>query len=203
MNHSASRSPSADTIQPELTHREFLLFRELISTRTGISLRDTKCPMLTRRCSGDCGPSVYPVLKLITSFSLSQSASGDERRELINCITTNKTSFFREPHHFSFLADLFQRSIESRSLPRTFSVWSAACSSGEEPFSMAMTIQDTLNRSSAIGRGLLSILASDIDTQVLSTPDPRSTQKPISNRSPYISGNDFLARPVPNSDGFA
>ena len=107
-----------------------------------------------------------PSFEAYYQFLLSQDASGDERRELINCITTNKTSFFREPHHFSFLADLFQRSIESRSLPRTFSVWSAACSSGEEPFSMAMTIQDTLNRSSAIGRDF-SILASDIDTQVL------------------------------------
>jgi chemotaxis protein methyltransferase CheR len=98
-------------------------------------------------------------------FLLKEDPSGDERRELINCVTTNKTSFFREPHHFTFLGDVFRRSFESPDPSRPFRVWSAACATGEEPYSIAMTLRDLADRSTV--KRDFSILASDIDTQVL------------------------------------
>src|SRR5450631_4352850 len=96
-------STSADTATKELTEREFLLFRELISSKTGISLRDTKCAMLSARLQRRLRFLNLPSFGAYHQFLLNQDPSGDERRELINCVTTNKTSFFREPHHFAQL----------------------------------------------------------------------------------------------------
>jgi len=152
-------------LHPELTEREFLVFRDLISVKTGISLRDTKCPMLSARLQRRLRALNLPNFETYHQFLLNQDPTGDERRELINCITTNKTSFFREPHHFTFLAQLFQDSLAPASTSRSFNVWSAACSTGEEPYSMAMTLRDVLDRSS-VNREF-NILATDIDTQVL------------------------------------
>jgi chemotaxis protein methyltransferase CheR len=150
---------------PELSEREFLIFRDLISAKTGISLRDTKCPMLSARLQRRLRALNLPNFDAYYQFLLNQDPTGEERRELINCITTNKTSFFREPHHFTFLAQLFQDTLAASSNPRPFSVWSAACSTGEEPYSMAMTLRDVLDRAS-VNREF-NILATDIDTQVL------------------------------------
>jgi chemotaxis protein methyltransferase CheR len=147
MSQSGFHSSHADLVPPELTDREFLLFRDLISAKTGISLRDTKCPMLSSRLQRRLRALHLPSFEAYYQHLLNRDPTGDERRELINCITTNKTSFFRESHHFTFLAQLFQSSAESSSPPRPFSVWSAACSTGEEPYSIAMTIRDMLDRS--------------------------------------------------------
>ncbi len=154
-----------ESSKPELTDREFLLFRELISSKTGISLRDTKCPMLSARLQRRLRQLNLPNFSAYYQFLVSQDTGGAERRELINCITTNKTSFFREPHHFAMLAGIFQGALEASPQARPFSVWSAACSTGEEPFTIAMTLSDLLDRSSVSRE--FSVLATDIDTQVL------------------------------------
>lgn len=158
-------STTSDITAPELSDREFSLFRELISSKTGISLRDTKCPMLSSRLQRRLRYLNLTSFAAYYEFLLNQDQTGGERRELINCITTNKTSFFREPHHFNSLAELFQLSIDSSPQPRPFSIWSAACSSGEEPYSMAMTLSEVLHKSRS--NRTFSILATDIDTQVL------------------------------------
>ncbi|MBK8058352.1 MAG: hypothetical protein IPK33_10900 [Gemmatimonadetes bacterium] len=80
-----------------------------------------------------------------------------ERLEFVNCITTNKTAFFREQHHFDFL----RHEVIGADPSRALRIWSAACSTGEEPYSIAMTVREA--------RASASILASDIDTQVLTT----------------------------------
>lgn len=80
----------------------------------------------------------------------------DEKRLMINLLTTNETSFFREPRHFEFLHSLLQQPH-----PRPWRIWSAACSSGEEPYSIAMLLADHL------GMQGWEILASDINQQVL------------------------------------
>jgi chemotaxis protein methyltransferase CheR len=165
MNHSFHSLSSINFEKWELTEREFLLFRDLIYAKTGISLRANKCPMLTARLQRRLRALNLASFESYHQFLLTQDPSGEERRELINCVTTNKTSFFREQHHFTFLDHLLQNSIASAAAPRPFCVWSAACSTGEEPYSIAMTLRNVLDRSSA-GRDF-SVLATDIDTQVL------------------------------------
>ncbi len=91
-----------------------------------------------------------------------------ERGNLINALTTNHTHFFREDHHFNHLRDVcvpaWKRRAE-RDGDRTLRLWSAGCSTGEEPYSMAMTMADALQSSPGWN---WKLLATDIDTQVLS-----------------------------------
>ena len=77
-----------------------------------------------------------------------------------NALTTNVTSFYREEHHFRFLAEHAQPHAGD---PGTFRVWSAGCSTGEEPYTIAMCLSDTLPRKN------FQVVASDLDTQVLAT----------------------------------
>lgn len=164
MKMSSLGSNIIDPIQTEMTDSQFLLFRELISAKTGISLRDAKCPMLSARLQRRLRALKLSSFEAYYEFLLKQDSAGEERRELVNCITTNKTSFFRESHHFEFLAKLFQNSITLRPSAE-FSAWSAACSTGEEPYSIAMTLRNVFDRSASVRN--VNIVASDIDTQVL------------------------------------
>lgn len=100
-------------------------------------------------------------VKGLESFSdyLKIVESGDphEVEAFINALTTNMTSFFREPHHFKLLSERLARHPSG-----AVTIWSCASSSGEEPYSIAMTALDALR-----GRPAPSILATDIDTSVL------------------------------------
>ena len=90
-----------------------------------------------------------------------------EMVEFINCITTNKTAFFRESHHFDFLSDTLVPEMKKTGVNREIRIWSAACSTGEEPYSIAITLLEALRRTGSAWDG--KILASDIDTAVLTT----------------------------------
>jgi chemotaxis protein methyltransferase CheR len=87
-------------------------------------------------------------------------AEPSEWEHCTNALTTNVTSFFREEHHFRVLAEHAQARAGKAGAYR---VWSAGCSTGEEPYSIAMTLADTLHASN------YHIVASDLDTQVLAT----------------------------------
>jgi chemotaxis protein methyltransferase CheR len=157
---------------------EFRLFRDLIHRHTGIFLRDGKQVMLASRLSRRLRVHGLSSFADYYGYVEGRQDGGEEMRELINCVTTNKTSFFREPHHFRFLGDsMFRewmteaRRAEGGGEPggdRAVRIWSAACSTGEEPYSIAMTLLEAQQRwhwpSSARE---MSIVASDIDTTVL------------------------------------
>lgn len=90
-----------------------------------------------------------------------------ELGSFINAMTTNLTSFFREEHHFKFLREtLVPHWLKTRGANPHIKVWSAGCSTGEEPYSIAMTLLEALPNSATRN---LEILASDIDTDVLAT----------------------------------
>jgi chemotaxis protein methyltransferase CheR len=90
-----------------------------------------------------------------------------EQVAMVNAITTNLTGFFREPHHFNTLAkDVLPELVRSPSHDRRLRIWSAGCSSGEEPYSIAMTLMSVLpNRS----QWDALILATDVDTNMVAT----------------------------------
>ncbi len=174
--------------------REFKLFRTLVHERTGIWLRDGKQVMLASRLSRRL--RLHGLANFADYYEYVQKAqdNGEEVRELINCVTTNKTSFFRERHHFEFLANTVVPQIKSAFRPganRNIRVWSGACSTGEEPYSIAITLLEALhgpqNAKSGVrpqsaptrtrlpvfiqspGSWKIEIVASDIDTKVLET----------------------------------
>ncbi|MCB1758724.1 MAG: protein-glutamate O-methyltransferase [Gammaproteobacteria bacterium] len=146
------------------SRRDFNYLREVANSRTGIVVADDKFDMFYARLS-------RRVRKLgLRNFSeycelIKSEPEEIEVLELVNAITTNLTSFFREQHHFEelsrrILPELIQRNGESR----TISIWSAGCSTGEEPYSIAMTIMDALQEQR---EWRLKLLATDIDSAVL------------------------------------
>jgi chemotaxis protein methyltransferase CheR len=151
----------------DLSEKEFLLFKELIYRETGISMSDKKKKLIIARLS-----KRLRTLRL-TSFTeyyqyLNESPDADnEIVNLINRVTTNKTDFFREKHHFDFLSgEVFPKMIADAksSGQRRLRIWSAGCSSGEEPYTLAMTILEAFKAE----RGWdIKILATDLDTEIL------------------------------------
>jgi chemotaxis protein methyltransferase CheR len=87
-----------------------------------------------------------------------ESSEGGEWQEFVNALTTNLTSFFREQHHF----EIFEHLLKSMPAGRTCKVWCSAASTGEEPYSIAMTAHESLGP-----RSNFSLVASDIDSKVL------------------------------------
>ena len=139
-----------------LSDIHFRRISELIYQRAGIVLADHKREMVYNR--------LVRRLRLLglNDFGsylamLESDTSSAEWQAFINALTTNLTAFFREAHHFPILAE------HARSRPNNYSVWSTAASTGEEPYSIAMTLSEALGPRMANCR----IQASDIDTQVL------------------------------------
>jgi len=139
-----------------LSDIHFRRISELIYQRAGIVLADHKREMVYNRLVRR-----LRILGLNDFGSylamLESDTSSAEWQAFINALTTNLTAFFREAHHFPILAE------HARSRPNNYSVWSTAASTGEEPYSIAMTLSEALGPRMANCR----IQASDIDTQVL------------------------------------
>ncbi|OAN54063.1 chemotaxis protein CheR [Paramagnetospirillum marisnigri] len=147
-----------------LEDREFRFLVSFLSRETGIVLSEHKRQMV-------CGRLVKRLRSLgMRDFAaycalLDSPAAGAEVEHLVNAITTNITNFFREPHHFDHLRHqvLEPRLSQSPKKPR-IRIWSAGCSSGQEPYSIAMVMAEVLKPSEAWDA---LILATDIDTNML------------------------------------
>lgn len=148
----------------QVSDQEFARFQSLIYRETGIYLSPVKRPLLAGR-----------LCKRLRSLRLSGfreyyklvESDNAEKEQMINCICTNETHFFREKRHFEFLeSQVFPRwkalASEGRR-SRCIQVWSAGCSTGEEPYSLAMFLLDHFS----LGNWQIEILATDISTRVL------------------------------------
>ena len=137
--------------------------RTLIYQRAGISLNAGKQAMVYSRLSRRLRETGHANFGQYLAW-LQQGGGGAaeaeaEWQEFVNCLTTNLTAFFREDHHFSELAD----DLRARA-GRSLRIWCSAASTGEEPYSIAMTVAETLGPQATV-----RIVASDIDTKVLAT----------------------------------
>lgn len=156
-------APSPETGEGEFAFeaRDFDRVRTLIYERAGISLHAGKQAMvysrLSRRLRETGHSSLSAYLKALDAGSGRQ---GDEEwQEFINCLTTNLTSFYRESHHFDALID------DLKARPgKGLRIWCNAASTGEEPYTIAMTVAEALGIHADV-----KILATDIDTKVLAT----------------------------------
>ena len=140
-----------------ITDKEFAQIREFIYTKTGISMGEAKKALVSGRLFKRLQyyglRSFGEYYKLITG-----GTAPNELQMAIDLLTTNETYFFREEKHFEFLKTLVLPKVRHSG---TYRVWSAACSSGEEPYSVAMLLSDCL------GGMDFEVLASDISTRVL------------------------------------
>ncbi|MBI5461619.1 MAG: protein-glutamate O-methyltransferase CheR [Gammaproteobacteria bacterium] len=153
---------TADEREFQFTDRDFAFLRQIAYEHTGITLGDTKRQMVYGRLARRIRQ-----LGLDSFAAYCQRIENDldsELGELVNAITTNLTSFFRENHHFEHLTDTALPEIVAHNAgARRLRVWSAGCSTGEEPYSIAMTLAESGQLSGWDAR----ILATDIDTNVV------------------------------------
>lgn len=140
------------------TSADFDRVQAMIYKRAGISLHDGKHAMVYSRLSRRLRETGYQSFREYLGWL--ESTDGPEWQEFVNALTTNLTSFFREQHHFDILSDF----LKSKPTGHPWRVWCSAASTGEEPYSIGMTIQDVLGP-----RGSFTLMASDIDSKVLAT----------------------------------
>lgn len=152
----------------EFSDQDFQRIRQIINEVAGISLADSKRELVYSRLSRRLR---HLGLRRFEEYCRLLETGGDsaELGEFVNALTTNLTAFFREPHHFEFLAeDLLPALTRERAFGnRRFRIWSAGCSTGEEPYSIAMVLRELLP---AVGWDV-KILATDLDSNVLATAE--------------------------------
>lgn len=148
-----------------LSTRDFERIREEAKTHLGIALSPGKRDLVYNRLAARLRKRGLKSFK--EYFQLLNSEDGDELESFVNAMTTNVTAFFRENHHFEFLKETALPEAMSRNAQsRRIRIWSAGCSSGQEPFSIAMVLQEgTAKQGSSYWDA--RVLATDIDTQVL------------------------------------
>ncbi|WP_372870122.1 protein-glutamate O-methyltransferase CheR [Shewanella sp.] len=142
-----------------MTRADFEFIRNLAYHHTGIVLPDRKNHMVYSRL---CRRLRALKMKNFSEYCQYLQHEEEELAHFINALTTNLTSFFREKHHFEFLRDQLVPHWQQQRR-RRLRVWSAACSTGEEPYSIALTLEAFFPRS----HWDLKILATDLDTNVL------------------------------------
>lgn len=140
------------------TDSDFEKIRELIYTHAGISLNPGKRDMVYSRIARRLR---ITGLARFGEYLDRLNNDAEEWQNFVNALTTNLTSFFREAHHFPILAEHAVAQRRGGRSPVT--LWSAACSTGEEPYSMAMTLIDAFDSF----RPPVRILATDLDTNVV------------------------------------
>jgi chemotaxis protein methyltransferase CheR len=183
-----------------LSDGEFAEIRDLVRSHTGISLAASKRELVYSRL-------VRRLRRLkLSSFrdyiGLLEQGEPAELEEFTNAITTNLTSFFRESHHFDYLKSTVFPELEKRNAStRRIRIWSAACSTGEEPYSIAMCLHEAMSRF----RGWdVKILATDLDSNVVSharegryAPE-RVEKMPVAQRNKYFTDTTDGAYQISN-----
>jgi len=143
--------------QFKITNSEFILFREFIYDYAGINLGNEKKTLVTSRLGKRLRH--YSLKSFRAYFELISDASHSAERQMaIDLLTTNETYFFREPKHFEFLQ---AKVLSEWNSGKTLRIWSAASSSGEEAYSIAMVLDDVMDNRP------WEIFGSDISSRVL------------------------------------
>lgn len=157
-----------DTVEREFkfTRDDFEFLRKLIKSRTGIELGQRKREMVYGRLARRLRALELDSFDAYCRFV--ESADGEnELLAMVNAITTNLTKFFREDHHFKHLANAVLPDLaakQARNARPRLRIWSAGCSSGEEPYSIAMTV---LSSVVDLQRWDARLLATDLDTDMI------------------------------------
>lgn len=164
-------SPKLDIEKPSkqlakefrMSDSDFERIRELAKIHTGISLSDHKKEMVYSRLAKRV--RTLGLQNFSQYCDLISDHTDQEIGNFVNAITTNLTSFFRENHHFEYLSETIIPELKSRhQTDGRIRIWSAGCSTGEEPYSIAITLSEGL---SASGSWDIKVLATDLDSNVL------------------------------------
>lgn len=149
---------------PLMTDRELKQFSEFIYTELGIKITPAKKTMLQARLQRRLRTLNMNTYGEYLDYLQSLKGLEVELPQMVDAVTTNTTSFFREPRHFEFLSRTILPAWQKKHSQRSFAVWNAGCSSGEEPYTTAMVLMDHHERVSPLK---FTIVATDISTDIL------------------------------------
>lgn len=150
----------------DLTKQEYDLIRRLVYAKSGINLGEQKMQLVRSRLGKTIRQGGFRSYREYIHHVESDS-TGAALSDLLDSISTNTTHLFREMRHFTLLSETIRRWVNDKSWRLKYStvrIWSAGCSSGEEPYSLAMTAHNAL---SGHPKTDVMILATDLSTQVL------------------------------------
>ncbi|MHA6718102.1 CheR family methyltransferase [Sphingomonas sp. RS6] len=148
-----------------ISARNFARLAAYIYSYSGIKMPESKKTMVEGRLRRRLRATGTDTLDQYCDYLFADENLAHEGPHLINAVTTNKTDFFREPGHFDYMVDHALPALTAAGV-RQIRAWSAACSTGPEPYTLAMVLDDYAARSPGFGYG---ILATDLDTEVLAT----------------------------------
>ncbi|MCF6149811.1 MAG: protein-glutamate O-methyltransferase [Candidatus Kuenenia sp.] len=151
----------------DLTDQEFALFQQLIYNESGINLSPAKKELLKSRLVKRLRTLSLKSFKEYYKYVTEGDTTGKEMIHMIDCISTNLTEFFREIAHFNFLSGKLLPALlekKRKNKEKRIRVWSAGCSSGEEPYSLSMILNEHIGQ---INTWDVKILATDLSTRVL------------------------------------
>jgi len=163
MSNLASDNALEERRRLELSDQVFARFCRIVREQAGIVLDDTKRDLVYSRLSRRLRALSMTDFK--EYCDLVERNTEPEFEEFLNAITTNLTSFFRERHHFDFMSEtVIPELLKRHEKDRRIRLWSAGCSTGNEPYSLSMTLLENLPASQAWD---ILVLATDLDTRVL------------------------------------
>ncbi len=166
--HSAGAGETGLLVEGEfpLTEQDFNRISRILHDDSGIHLTAGKAALVYSRLARRLRLLGLSSFREYCSL-LSGAEGADERRAMLSALTTNLTRFFREPHHFEHLrSHLVARLKPAAVSGRRVRIWSAGCSTGEEPYSIAMTVLDAIPEAPHLD---IRVLATDIDPRVIAT----------------------------------
>ena len=149
----------------QLTQDEFDKLSSFIYKESGIKMPQVKKIMLQSRLQKRLRELKMTSFKDYCEYVFHKDNTGIEIIHMLDVVSTNKTDFFREPIHFDFLSkEVLPQFYENRRVNGPLKIWSAGCSSGEEPYTIAIVLQEFANANSGFD---YSIVGTDLSTQIL------------------------------------
>ena len=211
MSQTPSRGAGRDTLvegEFVFTAEDFRSIAQILHSHAGIALNEGKAALVYSRLAKRL--RVLGLRSFRDYCALIEGVEGvDERQAMTAALTTNVTRFYREPHHFDHLRDQVMPELAARARAGgRVRLWSAACSNGQEPYSMALTVLDVLPEAADLD---VRILATDIDPNMVAegaagvysdellSPVPASGRKhfePVAGRPGQFSADATLRRLV-------
>lgn len=147
------------------TPRQFRQFAEFITRELGIKMSEQKIPLLTSRLHRRLRALGLPSIDAYQDYLFNSEHAQAELADFFDAVTTNKTDFLREPQHFDYLVRTVLPTLGPDFASRGgFRLWCAGCSTGEEPYTLAMYLREHAEATPGFD---FSIFATDISTQVL------------------------------------
>ena len=174
---------------PRMDDRVFRRFSEFIRSELGIKMPDSKKTLLEARLQKRLRELCMHSHEEYCEYLFSPEGMDEELVKLVDVVTTNTTDFFREPRHFDFLSANVLPQLHARRNARPVNIWSAGCSSGEEPYTLSMVLSEFGRLNPGFS---FSILATDISTQVLRMavraiyPESKIAPVPVECRKRYL-----------------